>query len=365
MRVLQIIDSLRVGGAEVLVRNMAPRLVHRGIDCQVLVLSRSDSSLEQALQRDGVKLLDTGDVELYSPRQVHRLSKLLSGFDIVHVHLFPAQLWAVLAKYLRSGSPALITTEHNTVNARRHWWFRPLDGWMYRQYALIACNSEATASELGRWCPHVKDKLRVVPNGIPLELFADAKAADLSGIGDGKIKVAFVGRFEPQKDHATLLRAMVQAPRVHLLLLGDGPLRHQLQQLARELDLFDRVSFLGFRNDVAQVLKACDIYAHSTTSDGFGIAACEAMAAGLPVVASDVPGLAQVVEGAGVLIPVGDHDGMAHELNALADSTEKRTCMSEASRRRARDFSIDRTVEGYAELYESVLRDSARQKLQA
>jgi len=103
------------------------------------------------------------------------------------------------------------------------------------------------------------------------------------------------------------------------------------------------------------VLKACDVYVHSTTSDGFGMAACEAMAAGLPVVASDVPGLAQVVRGAGILFPVGDHDRLASELNRLAASQEEKMLMSEASLRRARDFSIERTVDGYLELYESVL----------
>jgi glycosyltransferase involved in cell wall biosynthesis len=362
MRLLQVIDSLRIGGAEVLVRNMAPRLRQRGIDCEVLVLSRSQSSLEVSLQRDGIKVVDTGDLEIYSPRQVPILAKMIRGFDLVHVHLFPAQLWVVLAAQLQSDS-TLVTTEHNTVNARRRWWLRPMDAWMYRQYSQIACNSNATAAELARWCPRVKDKLKVVPNGIPLQAFSNAEGADLSGLGDGKIKAVFVSRFEPQKDHVTLFRAIQLAPRVHLFLLGDGPLRAQLEQLASDLGIASRVSFLGFRNDVAQVLKACDVYVHSTTSDGFGIAACEAMGAGLPVIASDVPGLAQVVQGAGVLTPMGNHERLAQELNILAESEEKRHCMSQASRRRALDFNIERTVEKYIEMYQEVLQSRPRKKV--
>jgi len=359
MRVLQVIDSLRIGGAEVLVRELAPRFLQHGIDCEVLVLSRSSSALEIALQDAGVKILDTGDLALYSLRQIPALAKHMRGFSLVHVHLFPAQLWAVLAA-LQSGC-MLVTTEHNTWNARRHWWLRPMDAWMYSRYRQIACNSNATAEELARWCPHVKDKLHVIPNGIPLEVFAAARPADLSGHGDGMTKAVFVGRFEPQKDHVTLLRALALAPRIHLLLLGDGPLRNQLEQLARDLGVCDRVTFAGFRHDVPEILKACDIYVHSTTSDGFGMAACEAMAAGLPVIASDVPGLAQVVEGAGVLTPVGDHASLAQELNALAGSAEKRARMSEASRRRARDFSIEGTVDLYLRMYETVLQSVARQ----
>jgi glycosyltransferase involved in cell wall biosynthesis len=364
MRVLQVIDSLRIGGAEVLVGNMVPRFLQRGIECEVLVLSRSQSPLEESLQAAGVKVLDTGDIELYSPRQIRALSRIMRGFDLVHVHLFPAQLWAVLAAELQSGC-ALLTTEHSTVNARRRWWLRPLDAWMYSHYSQIACISEATAEELARWCPHVKRKLKVIPNGVPLEMFSKARPADLMGLGDGMIKVVFIGRFEPQKDHATLLRAVALVPSIHLFLLSDGPLRLQAEQLARDLGISTRVSFMGFREDVPQILKACDVYVQATTFEGFGIAACEAMAAGLPVIANDVVGLAQVVQGAGVLTPVGDHDSLARELNVLAGSAETRRRMSEASRRRARDFSIERTVDGYLEMYAAVLKQSTRQKVQA
>jgi glycosyltransferase involved in cell wall biosynthesis len=354
MRVLQVIDSLRIGGAEVLVRDLAPRFVQHGVECEVLVLLRSSSSLEIALQHAGVKILDTGQVPLYSVRQIPALARRMRGFDLVHVHLFPAQLWTVLAA-VQSGC-TLVTTEHNTWNARRRWWYRPADLWMYSRFRQIACNSDATAEELVRWSPNVKEKLQVIPNGIPLEVFANARPANLLGLGAGMTKAVFVGRFEPQKDHATLLRGLALAPGVHLFLLGDGPLRSRLEQMARDLDIGDRVTFAGFRNDVPEMLKACDIYVHCTTSDGFGIAACEAMAAGLPVIASDVPGLAQVVEGAGVIVPVGDHLRLARELNTLAGSAEKRARLSEASCRRARDFSIERTVELYIQMYEGVLQ---------
>jgi glycosyltransferase involved in cell wall biosynthesis len=361
MRILQVIDSLRIGGAEVLVRNMAPRFVQRGIDCEVLVLSRSHSSLEASLQAAGVKLLDTGNIDLYSPRQIGPLSKIMRGFDLVHVHLFPAQLWAVLAAGMQPGR--LVTTEHSTFNSRRRWWFRPLDAWMYSRYAQIACISEATAEEMARWCPHAKHKLRVVPNGIPLETFMNARPADLAGRGDGMIKVVCVARFESQKDQATLLRAVALVQGIHLFLLGDGPLRPNLEQLARHLGVSNRVSFMGFRDDVPEILKACDVYVQATTFEGFGIAACEAMAAGLPVIANDVTGLADLVQGAGVLTPVGDYESLARELKGLADSAATRSRMSDASRRRARDFSIERTVDGYVEMFETALQSPTWEKV--
>ena len=362
MRLLQVIDSLRIGGAEVLVRNLAVRFRQRGMNCEVLVLSRSDSTLEASAQAGGVRVLDTGGLDVYSPRQVPALARMMRGFDLIHVHLFPAQLWAVCAATGQSGC-TLVTTEHSTVNARRRWWFRPLDAWMYPHFSQIACISEATAEELERWCPHIKSKLRVVANGVPLESFSSAVPANLMGLGEGMIKVVFSGRFEPQKDHATLLRAVALVPTVYLFLLGDGPLRASMEKLARDLGIENRVSFMGFRDDVPEILSACDVYVQATTFEGFGIAACEAMAAGLPVIANDVPGLAEMVRGAGVLTPVGDYSLLASELNTLAGSPEIRSHMSDASRRRARDFSIERTVEGHIDMYESVLQHAKRPKV--
>jgi glycosyltransferase involved in cell wall biosynthesis len=163
---------------------------------------------------------------------------------------------------------------------------------------------------------------------------------------------------EVQKDHATLLRAAAIVPDMQVVLVGDGPLRPQLEQLAGDLGIAGRVVFLGHREDVAEVLKACDIYVHSTNAEGFGIAACEAMAAGLPVIASNVPGLADVVAGAAILFPRGDHETLAAELRMLVASPERRLQMSDAGLVRAQCFSIEKTVDDYMEMYRSALSAS-------
>jgi glycosyltransferase involved in cell wall biosynthesis len=307
------------------------------------------------LQDAKVPLHTTGLANLYSPRQITPLAKLMRFYDIVHVHLFPAQLWAVLGAALSSTPIPLVTTEHGSSNSRRRWWLRSFDAWLYRHYACVACNSDATAESLVRWCPLVEAKVRVVENGISLEDFERAQPVELD-IPTNAARLVFVGRFEPPKDHATILRALAAIPDVRLLLVGDGPLRMEVEELAKGIGVAERVTFLGKRQDVGRILKASDIYVHSATFDGFGIAACEAMAAGLPVIASDVPGLAQVVDGAGVLFPVGDDVTLAREIQGLLSSPERRREMSNASRKRAQCFSIEKTVEGYLAMYESVLQ---------
>jgi glycosyltransferase involved in cell wall biosynthesis len=355
MRVLHVIDSLNRGGAEVMLTAMAPRFRRRGITCDVVALLRRPSPLEQSLLDQDIYLRYSGVDRLYSPQQVFALAQVLRGYDIVHVHLFPAQLWTVLAAVRLKCRIPLVTTEHSTSNARRRWWLRPVDRWMYPHYERIACISEASAANLIEWCPNIAEKITVVPNGILLDAFETARPVMLEHVPPDVVRLVFVGRCEAPKDHATILRALTNVPDAHLIFVGDGPLRSRLEQMALSLGIRNRVTFLGWRRDVAAVLKASHIYVHSTHFDGFGIAACEAMAAGLPVVASDVPGLAQLVAGAGVLFPAGDDKALARALSALIKSPDQQREMSRASLQRARQFSIENTIDGCISMYESVL----------
>src|SRR6202030_72572 len=124
----------------------------------------------------------------------------------------------------------------------------------------IACNSDATATSLTRWCPGTRKRIQVISNGIPLETFETAQPAEFPDLPLGVPRVVFVGRLETDKDHATLLRALALVPNVQTLLVGDGPLRGKLEALAQTLGIERRVTFLGKRNDVASVLKASDVF---------------------------------------------------------------------------------------------------------
>jgi glycosyltransferase involved in cell wall biosynthesis len=140
-----------------------------------------------------------------------------------------------------------------------------------------------------------------------------------------------------------------------LVLAGDGSLRQQLEAQAETLGVTSRVHFLGRRMDVAELLKMADIYVHPAAFEGFGIAAAEALTAGKPVVASNVPGLAQVVGDAGILVPPGDVETLAAEVRTLINSPDRRQQLSRAAVERGRQFSIETTVAAYIDLYRSVL----------
>jgi len=359
MRVLHVIDSLILAGVEVLLREMLPKMRDRGLDSSIVVLKHLDSPLENALRADGFPFLHSRGSEIYSPLHVWSLAGHISSFDVVHSYLFPAQLWVVAAAKLAAKRVPLVTTEQSTQNRRRREWARPLDSWMYKNYAAIACNSEATAQNLLDWIPEVTKRVSIIYNGVPLERFRNAPPASKHEIlpsSSGWPVVVFVARFDPAKDHPTLLRAMRRVPKADLVLVGDGDLRPQIQRLAQELGIGERVHFLGRRPDIPQLLKMADLYVHASNYEGFGIAAVEAMSAGLPVVASDVPGLGEIVKGAGILVPPGDDEALAKAINGVLQSQLLREQMVAASQRRAADFGIDRTVEAFIEIYETVIR---------
>lgn len=359
MRLLIVINSLIQAGAEALVKDLAPRFQNHGVDVSVAVLKHLDSPFEHGLRDAGVPFLELSASGIYSPVQVAVLAKHIGSFDVVQSFLFPAQLWVAMAGPLSRSNVPLLTSEQNTDNRRRNMpYLRPLDRWMYPHYKYIPCASQAIADSLIEWVPKIAPRVSVIHNAIDLERFSAARAAskqDIIGRDDVPVAI-FTARLEPQKDHLMIFRALREVPGLHLVLVGEGPLRGALEEQARTWEISDRVHFLGRRNDVPELLKMADIYVHCSHSEGFGIAAVEAMAAGLPVVVTDVPGLAQVVGEAAVLVPPGDDEKLALQLQSVLSDPDLRQKLALASRERATHFGIEQAVEQYLALYRAAIQ---------
>lgn len=356
-RVLHVIDSLAQGGAEALVKDMLPRIRARGVHVSVAMLAELGSPFERELREQGIAFLPTAPGGVHSPKHIFSLMRYLGDFDLVHSHLFPAQLFVPMAAMLSISKVPLLITEHTTHHRRRKKWIYPMEKWMYSRYMLIACVSEAIAKNLKAWIPGLTEKIVIVPNGIDVHRFQQAAPVSRSSIGleDSKCVLLYVASFQERKDHGTLLRAVAQVVDVDLVLVGDGELRGQFERQAASLGIAQRVHFLGARTDVPELLKMADIYVHVPVFEGFGIAAAEAMAAGKPIIASDVPGLAQVVGDTAELVPPGDSEALATAIRRLVASPELRSQLSNAALERSSQFSVEKTVEAYVDLYGKVL----------
>jgi glycosyltransferase involved in cell wall biosynthesis len=181
------------------------------------------------------------------------------------------------------------------------------------------------------------------------------------GIPDNALVVGTVARLDPVKDIPTLIRAVAQRHNADLptilLVIGEGSERAHLEASAREVGTASSVRFLGHRDDARDLLAACDLYANSSISEGISLTILEAMAAGLPVVATRVGGTPEIVDAScGRLVPSRDPDALAATLTALAQDAPLRLALGREARARVEQrFTLDRMVREYRDLYHAAV----------
>jgi glycosyltransferase involved in cell wall biosynthesis len=172
------------------------------------------------------------------------------------------------------------------------------------------------------------------------------------------VRIVMVARFDQQKDHVTLLKAFQNIPEAHLDLVGDGLDLEKIKTLAKELKIIDRINFLGFRTNVAEVLAQAQIFTLISNWEGFPRTTIEAMRAGLPVIVSDVGGASEaIMEGiTGYIVPWGDVNTLHQRLLQLVLDAQFRTKMGAAGRKRYEaEYTFEKMFEKTFQVYEQVL----------
>ena len=353
MRILQVITSLNIGGAERLFVQLVEKLQEKGHQVDACIFNGEETDFLGSLERLGCNIYKMGH-QYYNPNYISKLSGIMGNYDIVHTHNSSPQLFAAIAK---GHKPCrLITTEHNTDNRKRHLpWFAKLERWMYSKYDKVICISKQTEDALrhylgDRWIIlHGSNRILTIENGIDVKRFQGAEA---SIPRDSRPIIVMVAAFRPQKDHSSLLRAMCLLPDDYRLwLVGDGETRDAVEREIGRLGLEDRVRLFGNRPDVPGILKSADVVVMSSNWEGFGLAAVEGMAAGKPVVASDVEGLRQIVEGYGETFPKGDEKILAQKIKSLCSDSLLYKQVAQQCGERARAFDIQVMIDGYEQVY--------------
>lgn len=360
MRILHVINRLGIGGAEKLLTELLPIQRQMGHEVVVVRLATGRFEFVERLERSGIVVISIGknEKDVYNPLFVFKLAKYIKKFDIVHVHLFPCQYWVAFASLLTFSKTVLITTEHNTDNRRRKLFgFKWIDKFVYKRYHKIIAISDKTAEALVNYLG-CNDRVCVVENGIDLTRIAKAKIIEKKDLGlkeENKL-ILQVARFSEQKDQDTLIRSLKFLPSsFHALFVGDGARRSICENLAIRENVKDRVHFLGLRNDVPRIIQSVDVIVMSSHWEGFGLAAVEGMAAGKPVIASDVPGLSEVVKGAGILFEHGNVKMLSEQLNSLLTDSRYYEDIAHKCFFRAKRYNIYTMVEQYEDIYKSVI----------
>lgn len=362
MKILHVIPHLgRGSGAARIVKDLADYQVTHGNSVSIVSLSKTTPSYDKELKDLGCKVvyLEKKRDVLYHPKFFVKLRKIIKEYEIVHVHLFPALYWVALAKYFSQSSCKMVLTEHSTANNRQgKWWLKPVEQFMYNQYDIIVSITDAVTEYIHRYVDS-RIKTITILNGIKLNCYNNAKAysrADL-GIPDSAFMLIQVSRFAPQKNQIAVMRTLIHLPKdFYAIFVGDGPELEAHKLKAKQMGLSDRIRFLGLRNDIPALLKTSDVVVLSTHFEGFGLAIVEGMAAGKPVVASNVDGLRDVIGDAGILFEPDDEAGLALYLQKLKEDQDYYNMIAERCRKRSLLFSSDVMGASYIQLYDQILR---------
>ncbi|MDL2281721.1 glycosyltransferase family 4 protein [Parabacteroides sp. OttesenSCG-928-G06] len=359
MRILHIIGTLKIGGAEKLLVDSLPIYKKRNLEVELLLLDGIRTPYCETLEKEGVKIHYLHKYKLwgiYNPLFIWQIIPFLKNYDICHVHLFPALYWVAFAKLFSVSRVRLVFTEHSTGNSRmKYGIWRVIERFVYRRYDKIVSISEGVEQAIKNHLSFSdNEKFQVINNGVVLSAFSKGAIMQFPA-QTGNKQLIQVSRFGSQKDQITVINAMVFLPEdVFLTFVGVGGNMMRCRLLVKELGLSERVSFLGARIDIPDLLKQADIVLQSSHWEGFGLAAIEGMAAAKPVIASDVPGLRDVVQGAGLLFRKGDAADLADKISSLLADRELYENVVEACRKRALNYDINKMADDYMELYTKI-----------
>lgn len=355
MKILYVITSLYTGGAEKLVVDLTAWFREKGHEVDVALLDGTRTGFLEDVEKTGCKVYRFSEGgSVYSPRRIFQLARVMKGYDIVHTHNTSPQFFAAIARMFCK-KPLLVTTEHNTTNSRREKkWFLPLDRWMYNRYRKVICISDKAYENLMAYLKHTKADVLTVKNGVNLKTFRDASPIE-GFCKDGVFAIVMVAAFRPQKDQETLIRAMALLPeKCELFLAGDGETRPGLEELSRTIGVGKRVHFLGIRKDVPQILKSADVVVMSSHYEGLSLSSIEGMAVDKPFVASDVDGLHEIVEGAGILVPHRDEKALADTITTLLEDPSYCRKIALSCGERASEYDFSKMAEAYHEVYQVI-----------
>jgi glycosyltransferase involved in cell wall biosynthesis len=278
----------------------------------------------------------------------------------VIAHAFDFYTNLMMAPSARMAGVAVVLGSHRQLGdllTRTQFWAQLM---AFRMCDRVLCNSRAAADRLRHAGIHER-KLEIIPNGIPEELFA--LCAPAIPRRPGAVRFGMIARMnDPVKNHPAFLRAAARVsrelPEAEFLLVGDGPLRPGLETLAQELGIAGKVIFAGERHDIPAVLSSMDVSVLISSSESLSNAILESMAAGVPVIATDVGGNPELVRDgdSGMLVPPGNEDRLVEAMLRLARDSGLRLHCSRAAREFARSsFHIDVICRRYEELYLSLL----------
>lgn len=374
MRVVHIIKITRISGAERHLLLLLAGLRQRGVDARLVILVERDKPMDDMLAEARnreipvTRLVIRRDYDIALP---WRLRARLRDYkpDLVHTHLVHADLYGYFAARA-AGVPRVISSRHNDDQFRYRPRWRQINRRMWRWYAGGIAISESIRQFAIKIEGAPAEKISVVHYGIDFDWLGDDEIdsvrrrlrSDLGLEGDALL-LGMVCRLVEQKGIPYALEAMrrlrTQYPSAHMVIAGDGELAEELRRLASALGIADRAHWLGWRGDAADLMSAFDLLLVPSLWEGFGLVLLEAMARRVPVIASRVGAIPEVIVHGetGILVEPRDVAALEGAMARLLDDRALRKYMGLLGAARLEErFSIERMVEGTIAVYDQIMK---------
>ncbi len=360
LRVAHLMQYFAIGGLERMVERLAVASKAQGVESLVIGYL-GDGPIRAALEERGVRtlLLDSGPG--LHPELVLRLRSVLlrEKIDVLHTHHVGPFVYGAPAAVLARCPQVHTEHSHELYDKPR----RKLLGALMSPLAEVV----AVTPEVAEFRKRFPGRCRVIPNGVPLpadEPSVRDRGRALLGADQDSFVVGCAARLSAEKNHSGLLDAFAQLqrdePRSLLACAGDGPLGEALREEAERAGLSERVRWLGPVEDMREFYSALDVCVLNSTREGLPLCLLEAMSFGIPVVATEVGGVGELLDGgAGLLVPSGRADALAGALRSLATQPELKDKLGRDGKARIHEsYSIDKMVDCYVDLYREVARRS-------
>lgn len=348
-----------MGGAERTVASLAQGLDKKRFNPIICCLNEK-GSLAEGLEKVGIDVIALNKRGKFDFSVVNRLADIMKvhSVQIVHTHLWGANLWGRIAAK-KAKVPVVIAHEHG-IELYRGFVHALCDKFLYQNTSALLFVSEASQKLFLSKVKVNPAKCRVIYNGVDttrFRLLPRTKAKDLTLVS--------VGRMVKEKGFEYLLKAMVAVgtsrPRATLTLVGDGPQYTRLTQIKDALNLNGRVVFLGTQDTISEILSQADIFVLPSIKEAVPLSILEAMASGLPVIATDVGGVKEVVihNQTGIIVQPKQPQELAHAILTLMNNETKRKSMAAQGRLRIeRYFSQEKFLDTVEKLYEELLHQT-------
>lgn len=364
-KILHLITTLSTGGVENMLYKIVTRY-DRERFLPIVCCIKSGGEVAERLKEEGIKVIILERMKRHgfdwiAVKEVYRILKKHS-IHILRTHQYHANLYGRIAGALAK-TPVIVPSFHNLYESpeRPKLHRRLINRILVRWSDRIVAVSEAIARDIVRFDRVRLEKIKVIPNGVVLEDFSinldKVNARKEFGFPDNGFIIGSVGRLTPQKGHEYLIRAVTGMKNLIIAIAGDGPLKEKLSGLAKELGV--KCFFTGTipQERIPFFLKSLDLFCFPSLWEGMPSALIEAMAAGVPIIASDIKPNADVLMDSGILFKPGDVSALRNSISRLSSSNSLRENLSRSALEQAQRFSIDNTVKEYERLFFEILRE--------